>query len=277
MKIIQRTSSELILRSRSDLFGKAFIVVWASLFMGIPLFMLYSFLAGIGIMTLTCARLEPTLVRCEQQKSNFFGVVKQPPTVFQPVLEARFRYEEGTDSEGDKTADNWVALVTDRGEVKAVEDFMRINGVRGSTKEMVAIADRINQFLQSEQPSFVLKRDLRWRLGQSIFPLAFFGLFEVIGGVVIFSIFQSQSLVLDKQADCVTYTRHTLIGPRRKQYPLRKITAAEISTDTDSDGDIYYKLTLLPKEVCGVEVMSYRDRARVETIQTAINAFLPAA
>ena len=246
------------------------------------MFLLYRLASQLDMMTLTCTRLETTQVSCEQQRSTFFGLVKQPPVTFSQVLDVNVRSRRGIDGEGDLTTDRWVALTTRDGEMTLVEGSIRINGVSGSAEEMNAIADQIRQFLQSNQPSLTLQRDLHLQL-KPLMPVgAIAGLFVIFGLFVLFTTFQSVSFVFDKQSKQMIYCQHTLLGSKSRNYGLQSISSVHIKTvtGTDSDGTVFYELRTLPETVCNFALITRVGRdglIEVERARDAINAFLKEA
>lgn len=270
MKIIKQTSSELALKNKPDIF----ILLWVLGFMGIPFIMILGLFSQLGVTTLTCKRVEPTQVSCEKQESKFFGFIQQPSTGLSQVRSAKFKSEEGIDSDGERTIDNWVNLVTSSGEVIAVEDFVTVNGVRGSANEMQAITNKINTFIKSNQDYLEIQRDLRWDLGQSLLPLGFLSIFEIIGAIVLFLFFRSEMLIFDKNSGYLIRKQKTLLGYKYESYRLDEITGTKIERRTDNEKDTVYKLRLLPKFTHKRILMSTTNLQHLKNIQTTISEFL---
>ena len=273
MKIIQQTSSELVIKNKPDL-PNIFLLIWAAGFMSIPLLIMFGVFSELGVTTLNCKRVEPTQVSCEKQQSKFFGFTQLPPTQFSQVESAKFKSKEGIDSDGDRTIDNWVTLVTSTGEVTLVEDAVSVNGVRGSANEMQTIATQVNNFIQSNQPSLVVQRDLRWDLGQSLLPFGLCSIPWIIGANVLFALFRSETLIFDKNSGNLIREQKTLLGKKRKYYLLYEITGIDIETKTDSDDDVFYELKLLPKSIHKKILISSTNLQDVKNIQTTIRDFL---
>lgn len=273
MKIIKQNSSELTLKNKSDA-PHTFLLFWTAGFMGIPLIIMFGVFSELGVTTLNCKRVEPTQVSCEKQQSKSFGFTQLPPTRFSQVKSAKFKSKEGIDSDGDRTIDNWVTLVTSTGEVTLVEDVVSVNGVRGSANEMQAIATQVNNFIQSNQPSLLIQRDLRWDFGQSLSIFGLCSIFWIIGASVLFAFFRSETLIFDKNSGNLIREQKTLLGKKRKYYLLYEITGIDIETTTDSDDDTFYELKLLPKSIHKKILMSSTNLQNVKNIQTAIHDFL---
>jgi len=274
MKIIKHNSSELVIKEQGDVFGSVFTLIWTTFFSGIPLIIILVMLSNVGVTTLKCKRVEPTQVSCEKQESKFFGLVEQLPIKFIQVKSAKFKSKEGIDSEAGYTIDNWVTLVTSSGEVTFVEDFVAVNGVRGSASQMQEIATQINNFIQSNQPSLKIQRDLRADLWQSLFPIGFMSIFVLIGLVALFMQFRSEIIIFDKNNRRLIREQKSLLGKKYRYYSLDEIIEVDIKTRTDSDNDTFYELRLLPESTHKRKLMSSNSLESVKKIQIVIRDFL---
>jgi hypothetical protein len=275
MKIIREDIYTLELYNQSHLGTKIFILIWSSLFMGIPLILIIGFLSGIGTFELSCQKTGQNLIRCQRDETKYFGLVSTPTQVIDQITEARVQSTEGTDSDGDRTIDHAVNLVTKAGEVKAVEGFMRMNGTKGSLDEMQEIANTVNTFIRANSSSPLKiqrhKPDSFWPI---LLMLGFPLLFELIGGAVIFGVFQSERLIFDRFSGQFIRDRKTLLGRREQTFSLREITGMHVITKTDSDGDKTYELHLIPESIHRNKLMSSINRRDVEAIQNTIRTFL---
>lgn len=248
VKNIQQTATELVIKNKLDVPRLISSFIVATFSMGIPVLMTLGILSQITITTLKCKRLEPTQVNCEKQESYLFGLAKQPPIKFSQVKSAKFKSKEGIDSEGERTIDNWVTLVTSSGEVTFVEDFISINGVRGSASQMQEIATQINNFIQSNQPSLQIQRDLPEDFAQIISMLGFMSIFFFAGATVLFIEFRSQKLIFDKQSGQLILEQKSLLGKKYDYYPLNEIKAVDIEQKYYSKKGTFYKLKVIPKK-----------------------------
>jgi|GEM_PF-7054892 len=271
MKITQQTPLELTLQLNPDKKTRGFILVWASGFSGIPLLIILTFIFNLGVITLTCKRVEPTPISCQMQQAKLLGLIQEPPTVFNQVIRAKFNSKEDTDSDGDRTVENWVTLATNTEEVNVIEDSITINGVRGSESEMLAITNQINRFIYSQQPTLTIQRDTRRDLGKHLFLLEFWSIYVIIVAGVFFVFFQFRTLIFDKNSNRFIYIKRTLLGKKSQEYPLYEITGTNIETKKDSEGDPRYELRLLPKSIY---VISSNDLTEVQNLQKAIQDFL---
>lgn len=272
MQIVKQTSSELSLKNQPSHLNKGFISLWALLFSGIPLVMMGAWLYGLGVTQLSCQRVEPTQVRCDRTQSRLLGVLPGPTTTFDQVTGAAMKTATVTNSDGARIIDHWVVLETPNGEVTYVEDPIRINGRKGAPDEMQTITDQLSGFIISDQASLTIQRDLRFRLGNSIFPLGFMGLFVLIGSTVVYFSFRSEELVFDKNTRQFRYSRQTLLGRKNWQCSLNEIQDVIVNVQTDRNGDSIYALKLFPQH--GKPDLIPGPKHHVETACNTIRAFL---
>lgn len=272
MQIVKQTPSELLLRNQPSWLNKGAIALWALLFSGIPLGMIGVWVYGLGVTQLTCKRVEPTQVSCDRTQSRLLGVLPGSTTTFNQVTAAKTKAETSTAGNGTRVVDYWVVLHTLNGEVSYLADPIRINGRKGSAQEMQAITDQINSFLESDQTALNIQRDMRLRLGHSLFPIMFMGLFVLIGGTVVYFAFRSEVLVFNKKSQLFRCDRVTLLGKQTWQYPLHEIQNVTVDIQTDRDGDFTYTLKLLPED--GKLILMPGQQEQIETACSIIRDFL---
>ncbi|MBT9311265.1 hypothetical protein [Leptothoe kymatousa] len=270
MQIVKQTPSELILRNQPSNVRKGIVILWAVLFSGIPLAMMGAWIYGLGVTQLSCQR-ESSQVVCDRTQSRLLGALPGPVETFDQVTVAELKTSAATERSV-TVVDNWVALQTANGEVAYVEEPMRINGRKGTANEMQAITDQINQFLASEQTTLTLERDLRFRLGNSLFPLLFMGMFVVIGGAVVYVSFRSEELVFDATTQQFHSSCRTLLGTKNWQCALSDLEDVAMDVRTDSHGDAIYALKFIPQP--SQPIFMSGSKADVEETCGLIRAFL---
>jgi hypothetical protein len=244
MKIIEENYQKLVLEKKTGL--NLFLFIWGLGFGGIPLVILISMFASLGVININCQRIEPTQVNCQIHRTGFGGLISQDFQILNNVINAKFEQIEGEDSDGATTIDNKVVLKTQQGQNFAIEDSIYINGVRGNAQQMRRIESEINNFLNVNQPSLVLNIDNRWRWS-NLFIFGFISIFIVIGGTVLLGnilIIGYEKIVIDKLTSKCDYEKVNLLGKKKDTYNLREITRIIIEESTDSDGDKHYNLIL---------------------------------
>ena len=130
------------------------------LFIYIINFLMFTFISDLGtVTTLSCERVKPTQVNCEKTRSLLFGLVPQPSSSMFMVTEAIVNSESTTLRKRvrkSQIVNNSVILVTKYdGEFPAFYDLV---SHESDEREMKVLATRINTFIQSNQPSLIVKR-----------------------------------------------------------------------------------------------------------------------
>lgn len=271
MKIIQQDDSKLILKEKPPISS----ILITILFTILPLTFVLAMIYDIGVTNLKCKRLEPTQVNCEIQQSKFFGFVEQPPKAFSKVTSAKLKTLREIGSEGEPLVSNLVVLNTNQGEITVIEDSVFFNGVRGDASQMQSIANQINKFLDSNQVSLQIQRDLRGNFGQSIFPLIFISLFVLGGVILLFVILRSQTLVFDKKSGQLIREQKTLLGKKYEYYPLDEIKGVDIEEKYNSKKGISYELKLISKNIHRKILISDKNLRYVKNLRITIYEFLP--
>lgn len=271
MKVLNESYSELRLKRPLDKGMALFMALWGSGFIAMPIVMMVMILQQLGVTKLTCDRPEPALVTCQHQQSRFFGLQERPATTFANVTDASMQTLQDKDDEGQTTYEHWVTLATEQGEKAVLEAPIMVNGVKGDPVEMGAIANQISQFLQSEQPQFVLEQDNRQQ-ASSLFPLALLLNFPVIGIAVLYFTLQSEELIFDRDLGLLHRHRTTLFGRKSQDVPLHSIQSTEIQVYKGKQTE--YRLKLLPKSLKTATLMSSRNRHQVAKIETKVKQFL---
>lgn len=266
---IQESSSKLTLKYKSSFLSRFYKIFVAIICMSFPLIAIYP----IGVTTLKCKRLEATQVNCEKLQSKFFGFIQQPRIELSQVKAAKFKSEE-VNNNGKRNIDNWVTLITDTGEITIAEDFTYINGVKGSASEMQGIATQINNFIQSNQPDLLIKRDLRWNFGQSLFWLGLTSIPFLIGMTLLLVSCYDENLTFDKNNCYFIRKQQILLYTKHQYYPLGEIKAIDLETTSDNEGNTFYQLTLLPKSIHKRILISSTNFQELKNIQTTISDFL---
>jgi hypothetical protein len=143
--------------------GCSYIVLLSIFFLlSLPIIILFavilSLASGLGtVTTLSCKRIEPTEINCRSSKSVFFGLIQQKPTSLLRVTAAKSNSKiiKGNKI---KIKDNYVTLFTQQGKITV---FNNTINVESDGREMEALTGQINAFINSSEPSLIIKQDLR--------------------------------------------------------------------------------------------------------------------
>ncbi|MEO1207933.1 MAG: hypothetical protein AAFX78_00170 [Cyanobacteria bacterium J06638_20] len=231
MKIIRQTATELVL---SDRHLPLFTMLWAFVFMGIPLVIGYSLLRNVAKVELTCDRIEPTLVDCTSTKTPLLSIFPTTTQAYDAVTAADYRVEETTDSEGERHSDHYVVLKTKDGDIPTFQSYVSVNGVRGNAAQAQATANHLNQFLQSQQQSISLQQDVEIA---NFFALGFVSIFLVVGAAVLHSQVRIVTLKLNKDTNKISRYRFSLLGFWVDSDDLRQLQTVEVERRKDNEGD----------------------------------------
>ena len=249
---------------RQDISGSIwFILLWASLFSGVPLLVVIGTIYNAGTTKLACERIEPTQVSCELNRSHLFGLLPGRPISMRKVLSAEVDSETRTSEDGDYQVYR-TRLFGRRGYVDVI-DF--------STDQALAKewGTQINQFLRSSQPELHLSQSTSWSQFISIF---FLMPFVLIGWWVVHNTLQTRTLILDKNLNRLTYQGWRLTGRHRQDYPLGIVSKLELKEHTDSYGNTYYEPVLLPDAVRKITFARTSSHQEALKLQEQIHDFL---
>lgn len=265
MKIVEQTASRMVLRQKSP--GLTlFILLWASLFSGMPLIVIVGLIFNSGVRQLTCHRIEPSQINCQFQKSQVGGLLNTEPIRIPQIKAAELQQETRRNDDGDYLVYRSTLLTSER--TFDLSDF--------STDEQTNAnwVSQINQFISSQQTELVLTHDNRWNLSKTIAPILFLSLFVIVGFSVVYAVVRSQTLILDKNLNRITYKVWTLLGTRRSDYPLGIIRQVELKEHTDSYGNKSYEPILVPDQAKRISFAHATNRQEALQIQAKIQDFL---
>lgn len=263
MKIVEQTVDRMVLRQKPT--AVVFLMLWGSLFAGMPLLMIINLIISAGVVHLSCQRVAPAQVDCVSHRSHWFGLIPGEKTSIQQVTSAQLLTETRSGEDGEYEVYG-VKLISPQTST-IVYDFNDY----GAKQEWV---NQINQFIQSSQSQLTLTYDMRWDGEQRIAPILFMSLFVGVGFVVLYSTLRVRILILDKSLNRLTYRVHTLLGPRGYDYPLGSITAVNLKEHTDSYGNKYYEPILLPDPVKRVTLAYIHNRQEALQLQAQVREFL---
>lgn len=266
MKIAKKTASEIVFKSSINLRIWFFIFLWSTGFIGSLLFLLLNSLSEVGVTTLTCQRVEPKHIDCEKVLDNIFGL--KTTTNYQKVIRAEHKTKRKTD-ENCPLIDNWVAFATKTGNYRVIDEDAYINCVRGDAEEMASISNRIQSFIDSNQPELIIQRNPS---GHQLATIVIESSFIIIGVGVIYFLSPNNILIFDKKSNRLIRQRQTLLGKKSSEQPLNEILGIEIKTTDDGCG--LYTLKLLPTSISGKELMTSNNLTEVQAIHDVIKDFL---
>ncbi len=265
MKIVEQTPSRMVLHQKQP--GLIlFILLWASLFAGMPLAVIIATVANSGVTQLTCRRSEIAQVDCHLSKSHGWGIVPDHPIAIPQVTRAELQQETRESDDGAYQVYRSV-LVSPQGE-------WQLTPFSTDSNTNTIWVNRTNEFLQSQQAELTLRLDNRWNVSQTIAPILFLSLFVLVGFSLVYATVRSQTLILDKSLNRLTYKVWTLLGTRRSDYPLGIVQRVEVKEHIDSYGNKSYAPILMPDAVRQISFAQNRNRQEALQLQEKIQDFL---
>lgn len=236
MEVIEETSSKLVLRANCFSWGGfLFWLLFPLGFGGIPLL----FLFNTGVTTLSCQRVEPTLINCEKSESKLLGLIPGQSFSLKKIEEAKFNSQDDYDE-----VEYWVSVIAEGRETVVFEEFISVNEVKGDSRKMRAMASKINQFISSNEPSLIVRYDLRWKLRN-----LFFVPFLAIAILFLYLLLRwkiMETFTVDRNSKILRHKQKRLLGVKTLRHPLKGITAVEIEkTSISFNDEEMYKLNLL--------------------------------
>ncbi|NEO56981.1 MAG: hypothetical protein F6K54_30265 [Okeania sp. SIO3B5] len=282
MEIVKYTGKEIVLKD--ELFTHVatsllFVFPW----IGIPLFISLIILSEMGIISVSCQRVEPTQVNCQVNNSKYLGLTQGSSTSLTRVKEAKFNSQNSSDS-----SNYFVTLVTQKGkEVVSWQSNLSFTNVKGYPQEMNQMVAKINTFINnSTEPSLLIQYDLRWKW-QNLLPLTICIIFLGIGILILYAVFSLKiliylkTLILNKSERQLTYKVFYLFGTETKHYSFAHIQKLilESYTNSDEDENKSYRLELvLPGENLNHQLkitLKYNDNIkRIKKSATMFSDFI---
>ncbi|NEP82412.1 MAG: hypothetical protein F6K17_26200 [Okeania sp. SIO3C4] len=248
MEIVKQTEKEIVFKVKENFLDHFIPLLLIAPFIALPLFFASAILSEMGVIKVSCQRVEPTQVNCQVNSSKYLGLIQGSSTSLNSVAEATLN------SQSDIYGSNYfVTLVSQTGkEVVSLQGNLHTNSFKGFPPEMLEITTKINKFINnSTEPSLLIQYDLRWKWDNLLF-LAFSIIF--LGAVILFvyKIFNLETLILIKSEKQLTYKVYSLLGlcTKTKHYSFAQIKELilDIYTDSDYEYKFYSLKIVLPAE-----------------------------
>lgn len=275
LEIVKQTEKELVLKSK---FFYGCFVFFVFLPIGMPLFMnLAIILWEMGVIRVSCQRVEPTQVNCQVNQSRYLGLTQDASTSLTQVTEAKFNFQNSQDSDGNTQLDYFMTLLTQKGkEIVAWQGASSFNGVKGYPQEMNEMARKISTFINnSTESSLVIQYDLRWKKENliSLVITPFLGI-----GILLLYMSCRETVIFSKSDQRLNYkTFSSSAGIKIKNCSFAQIKELIIESDTDSDENTYYSLKLvLPAKnnLSKVTLISDSDIEKVRKLANIVGNFI---
>ncbi|NER05836.1 MAG: hypothetical protein F6K17_26205 [Okeania sp. SIO3C4] len=280
MEIVKCTGKEIVFQDRSS-FGCAFFFFFLVPLVGKSLVLGSLILSEMGVISVSCQRIEPTQVNCQVNNSKYLGLIQDSSTLTR-VTEAKFHSQKNQDSDGNTNFYYVVALVTQTGKRVVIwRGNSYTHGVKSYPQKMNQMVAKVNTFIKnSTEPSLLIQYDLRWKWKH----LMFLALDITLIGIAVLLLgkpYYLKIITLNKSERQLTYKISSLLGlsNETKHYSFAQIKELILDSDTDSDGDKRYSLELvLPAENRNnqfkVPLRKYYDIERSKKAATILSDFI---
>ncbi|NEP45137.1 MAG: hypothetical protein F6K35_40335, partial [Okeania sp. SIO2H7] len=228
---------------------------------------------NVGVIKLSCKRVEPTQIDCQKSESKLLGLIEQSSSSLKRIENAKYNSETYTDSDGDTYKKYWVSVIS---------QGQQVTVFRGSSRKMNAIATKIDRFVNSNEPLLVVRQVVAQQgilphLGILIFSLLFatsvcFLAISIllVAGVPTFS--------FDKTSQTLSYENKKSLGITTRCHPFRDIEKVEIEEyiDDEDNRKSYGLKLLLPSVSATYHLMSAGENglSEVQKMAEKLSKFL---
>jgi hypothetical protein len=212
VKILEQSPQKLVLRSRPSPVLVAFIIVWASGFAGIPLFLMPLVAESAGVETVTCQRQQT--VNCLITRTTYFGLAKREPQTIEHIESAGVDRAMRRDG-GRRT--RYVYQVF----VQTTQGKVPLTPFQNHSQVWQDVAAQINQ-LKSGARTVPLVATIDHRL-ENLGTLLLLSLFVGIGVTILWAILQVRTYMFERLFRRLTVHRSTLFGKSTRQYSFQDI------------------------------------------------------
>lgn len=277
LQIISQTKSEIkISAPKTTIYTKLTrflsVLLCSGTFISIFIVAFTSEFSKIGVLKVSCDRIEPTQVDCQISKSQYFDLVQQKPLNYKLVNSAKYNTIKSTDSEGDIVYRYNFSLFTNSGEKVP---FKSIN-----SSTAITVATSLNSFIKSKQGSFDYTLDERssinfiYNIFLYLLPPIFLGI-GLVSLYISFSILiNHEELYLDKYKKELIHTNRTLLGTKVNHYLFNKVAKVDILYATDSYSNVSFipRITVNAKSQFKLDAVT--DRQIAIKIANDLNRFM---
>jgi hypothetical protein len=240
LKIVSQTNSKILISTpkktfTSNFIGFIFTFMFGSVFSFIPMYIALISSSAIGVLRISCDRVEPQRVDCQISKSKFFDSIQQEPFNYKFVNSFKYNVVEGEDAEGDTI--NWYnfSLLTESGEKFPFKST--------SLSTATSVTSSLNSFLLSRQESIRYILDERFEPNR-YFVFFFLLPFIAVGLAFVWGAFSMlvdyEEILLDKSKEQLTQSKRTLLGTKVNHFLFNEIAKADVLYAIDSYKNVYF-------------------------------------
>lgn len=277
LKIISQTKSEITISAPKTAFSSKIIgflsfLLCSGTFSSIFIVAFTTEYSKIGILKVSCDRIELTQVDCQVSKSQYFDLFQQKPFAYKFVKSAKYNTIKSTDSEGDVVCQHNFLLITKSGEKAPFKSL------KSSTAITVTIS--LSSFVESKQKSFDYTLDECKSVNfiYEIFlflPLIMFLVIGFISLYISFSILiNPEELLLDKYKKELKHINRTLLGDKVSYYLFNEVVKVDVLYAADSYNNVSFIPRITIKKELQFNLNAVKDRQVAINITNNLNEFI---
>jgi len=270
---LKQTDTRLILRHHDEAWTFATIVTFVVMLIALAQLTIRTLVQG-GVVTLTCDRVEPTLVDCVRTQTMLMGLLRRPDQMINRVQSVQFMTFE--EKSGDSTHHIYqTSLVSPTQTLLIARSRSFSDGHDGyAHSQQMRITAQIQNYLASTEPQLYLVHDTRDRA--KLLLLITLGMISIGGLVLLIVISANQTTIFDKTVNQLVIER-TCLFKSRQEYLLDSLIGIDIDIEEikENDGDLVYKLVLRPGSGQAIPITSgYGTETKLQDAQVRIQQFL---
>ena len=276
LKIVSQTNSEILISSKIPFLVKftlfIFTFAFGSFFVFVPMLFIPILFSEIGVLRISCDRVEPKQVDCQISKSKFLDLVKQEPLAYKFVNSAKYNVITSKNSEGDSVYRYNFSLLTKFGE--------KVPFTRTSSSTAENVPSSLNPFLQSKQESFKYTLDEQTESNtlSSFAPIPLLLIFVVIGLNFVRRAFSFlvdyEEILLDKSEYQLRHSKRRILGTKVNRYLFNEVAKVDVLYTTDSYSNVSFTPRITINSKLQFKLDTIGDRQAAIKVANDLNRFM---
>lgn len=249
-------------------------IIFGLMFITTPAIFLLAILREFGTTTVSCDRLAWSQINCQITQTGFLGLTINESKQLQWVKSAKQIVIRDEDSDGDTTTDYKTEIETRSGTVIFGEGLVRVNGTSGSADKSYFVANSINQFVNSRANQITVNYVSGFNVGSVFMPLIFVLPFFLVGFGCLYTGSVFETLILDRNQRQITLQHVSILGRRKKSWPLSACQKVVIKDYTDSYDNTSFTPVILLNDGQEFRLNQVNHRDQALLIANQIHRFL---
>jgi hypothetical protein len=272
MKIINQTSTEILIASPKKSLIKSLLMAGFSLFFVnsfiiVPfyVFNIKSLISESRVSKINCDRINPTQVNCQVVQTNLLGLGQSQTLDYQFVIGAKL-------NPTNRTTVNF-SFITRLGEREPLN-------TNSSVLSVSEIVDPINTFIKLKQKSFNYTADNSFNNGNytSYISLGFLAFSVFFGFALLWSAltepFKHDEILLEKLESKFQHTHKSIFGSKVNQYQFTDIAKVDVLYSTDSYQNVSFNPRIMMRSGKQYKLATMSDRQSAIDLANGLNRFV---